>query len=58
MGGAGRRDTLYGYLAEDLEEVFQDEYFAAVHCPDNGRILVPQVCGEPVVAVKTTSLLG
>lgn len=35
------RDTLYGYLAEHREELFRDEDFAALYCPDNGRTSVP-----------------
>jgi len=35
------RDTLYGYLAEHREQLFGDEDFAALYCPDNGRVSVP-----------------
>ena len=35
------RDTLYGYLAEHREQLFRDEDFAALYCPDNGRTSVP-----------------
>ncbi|MGA2607348.1 MAG: hypothetical protein ABSH01_07820 [Terriglobia bacterium] len=35
------RDTLYGYLAEHREQLFRDEGFAALYCPDNGRVSVP-----------------
>jgi hypothetical protein len=35
------RDTLYGYLAEQREELFREEDFAVLYCPDNGRVSVP-----------------
>ena len=41
------RDTLYGYLAQNREQMFRDEDFAASYCPDNGRQSVP-----PGVAVS------
>src|SRR5260370_14280480 len=41
------RDTLYGYLAQNREQMFRDEDFAALYCPDNGRQSVP-----PSVAVS------
>src|SRR5712692_10293129 len=31
------RDTLYGYMAQNREQLFRDEDFAALYCPDNGR---------------------
>jgi len=35
------RDTLYGYLAQNRQQLFRDEDFAALYCADNGRISVP-----------------
>ena len=43
------RDTLYGYLAQNREQLFRDEDFAALYCPDNGRQSVP-----PSVAVSVS----
>ncbi len=31
------RDTFYGFLALHREELFHDEDFAGLYCPDNGR---------------------
>ena len=45
------RDTLYGYLAQNREQLFRDEDFAALYCPDNGRQSVP-----PSVAVSVLFL--
>jgi hypothetical protein len=45
------RDTLYGYLAQNREQMFRDEDFAALYCPDNGRQSVP-----PSVAVSVLFL--
>jgi hypothetical protein len=45
------RDTLYGYLAQNREQMFRDEDFAAMYCPDNGRQSVP-----PSVAVSVLFL--
>jgi hypothetical protein len=35
------RDTLYGYMAQNREQLFRDEDFASLYCPDNGRQSVP-----------------
>ena len=35
------RDTLYGYMAQNREQLFRDEDFAVLYCPDNGRQSVP-----------------
>ena len=35
------RDTLCGYLAQNREQLFRDEDFAALYCADNGRTSVP-----------------
>ncbi len=35
------RDTRYGYMAQNREQRFRDEDFAALYCPDNGRQSVP-----------------
>ena len=35
------RDTLYGYLAQNRQQLFRDEDFAALYCCDNGRYSVP-----------------
>src|SRR5216683_2760161 len=45
------RDTLYGYMAQNREQLFRDEDFAALYCPDNGRQSVP-----PSVAVSVLFL--
>jgi len=31
------RDTMYGFLARQRRELFRDEDFADMYCPDNGR---------------------
>ncbi len=31
------RDTFYGFLALHRDEIFRDEDFADLYCPDNGR---------------------
>jgi hypothetical protein len=35
------RDTLYGYLAQNRQQLFRDEDFAVLYCADNGRTSVP-----------------
>ena len=35
------RDTFYGFLASQRGKLFQDEDFAELYCPDNGRASVP-----------------
>jgi transposase len=35
------RGTFYGWLAAQRGELFRDEDFAALYCPDNGRPSVP-----------------
>src|SRR5271165_1717852 len=35
------RDSLYGYLAQNRQQLFRDEDFAALYCADNGRTSVP-----------------
>lgn len=35
------RDTFYGFLASLRGRLFRDEEFAALYCPDNGRMSVP-----------------
>lgn len=35
------RDTFYGFLASQRGELFRDEEFAELYCPDNGRRSVP-----------------
>jgi hypothetical protein len=35
------RDTLYGYMAQNREQLFRDEDFAALYCPNHGRQSVP-----------------
>jgi hypothetical protein len=41
------RETLYGYLAQNREQLFRDEDFAGLYCADNGRTSAP-----PSVAVS------
>src|SRR5215203_381440 len=36
-----RRDSFYGFLALHREELFRDEDFADLYCPDNGRPSIP-----------------
>ncbi|MFQ5810878.1 MAG: transposase, partial [Armatimonadota bacterium] len=35
------RGSLYGFLAQHGHELFRDEEFACLYCPDNGRRSVP-----------------
>ena len=35
------RDSLYGYLAQNRQQLFRDEDFASLYCLDNGRTSVP-----------------
>jgi hypothetical protein len=35
------RDSFYGFLALHREELFRDEDFSYLYCPDNGRPSVP-----------------
>ena len=35
------RDTVYGYLAQNRQQIFRDEDFAVLYCPNNGRPSVP-----------------
>ena len=35
------RKTFYGFLAAQRDELFKDEDFAGMYCPDNGRPSVP-----------------
>jgi hypothetical protein len=35
------RDTFYGFLASQRGQLFRDEEFAGLYCPDNGRDSVP-----------------
>jgi hypothetical protein len=35
------RDTFYGFLATQGSQLFRDEDFATLYCPDNGRASVP-----------------
>src|SRR2546422_2404096 len=35
------RDSFYGFLAGQRRQIFRDEDFAALYCPDNGRPSVP-----------------
>jgi hypothetical protein len=41
------RDSLYGYLAQNRQQLFREEDFAALYCADNGRTSVP-----PSVAIS------
>jgi len=41
------RDSLYGYLAQNRQQLFRDEDFVALYCADNGRTSVP-----PSVAIS------
>jgi hypothetical protein len=34
-------DTFYGWLASQRGQLFRDEDFADLYCPDNGRPSVP-----------------
>ena len=46
------RDTLYGYLAQNREQLFRDEDFAALYCPDNGRPSVPPSLAVSVLFLR------
>ena len=35
------RDSFYGFLALHRDELFRDEDFSDLYCPDNGRPSVP-----------------
>ena len=35
------QDSFYGFLASHRKELFRDEDFADLYCPDNGRPSVP-----------------
>ena len=35
------RDSLYGYLAQNRQQLFRDEDFGALYCLNNGRTSVP-----------------
>ncbi len=35
------RDSFYGFLASQRGQLFRDEDFAKLYCPDNGRTSVP-----------------
>jgi len=35
------RDSLYGYLAQNRQQLFRDEDFASLYCLNNGRTSVP-----------------
>src|SRR4030042_5600016 len=35
------RDSFYGFLASQRGQIFRDEEFAELYCPDNGRDSVP-----------------
>jgi hypothetical protein len=35
------RESFYGFLAQHGQELFRDEEFACLYCPDNGRRSVP-----------------
>jgi hypothetical protein len=46
------RDTLYGYLARNREQLFRDEDFAALYCPDHGRQFVPPSVAGSVLFLR------
>jgi hypothetical protein len=46
------RDTLYGYLAQNREQLFRDEDFAALYCPDHGRQFVPPSVAGSVLFLR------
>ncbi len=35
------RDSFYGFLASMRDQLFRDQEFAELYCPDNGRDSVP-----------------
>src|SRR6516164_7899287 len=35
------RDSLYGYLAQNRQQLFRDEDFSSLYCLNNGRTSVP-----------------
>jgi len=46
------RDTLYGYMAQNREQMFRDEDFAALYCADNGRQSVPPSLAVSVLFLR------
>jgi hypothetical protein len=48
------RDSFYGFLALHRDELFRDEDFADLYCPDNGRPSVPRACWRRRCSCKHT----
>ena len=43
-------DTIYGFLARQRGELFQDDDFAELYCPDNGRpSLAPSLLAKALI---------
>ena len=49
------RDTLYGYLAQHRQQLFRDQDFAALYCPNNGRPSVPPSLAVSILFLATSS---
>lgn len=47
------RDSFYGFLAGQRRQLFRDEDFAALYCPDNGRPSVPPSLLATVLLLQT-----
>jgi len=53
-----RRDRV-GHPAEDREQLFRDEDFAALYCPDNARVSVPsQFSGKHAITARRQDRLS
>ena len=46
------RDTVYGYLARNRQELFPDEDFSVLYCPTNGRPSVPPSTGVSILFLR------
>ena len=46
------RDTVYGYLARNRQELFRDEDFSALYCATNGRPSVPPSTGVTILFLR------
>jgi hypothetical protein len=47
------RDTFYGFLASQRGQLFRDEEFTELYCPDNGRGSVPPSLLSTVLLLQT-----
>jgi transposase len=47
------QDSFYGFLASQRDQIFDDEDFADLYCPDNGRDSVPPSLLATVLLLQT-----